>query len=312
MSQINNINQNNPEEKDKLFSTNILDKLGNTIDGTIILNEPNSNGDLNKNSLNDNIISKSPISNINNLPNSHNRKSDENSYEIINDNCIIFYQNNEKVLKKGEIFIHNIDMNNETEFTFQNKQNKQLYVSKEISKNISKEQSLDVFNLPIQESKYINNNSNKIEKIPNPQLANQGPLMNGVHLNPSNNKNNTNSPAKNEIKSPNLNFNSDIITNKHNVKFKLNPNSKPNESIIPLKSQENNQIMPKLSNFNLEKDKKIKEEDSGRILSPIFENKSTASLILQGSDNENNLNLQDYDLKILNNPTVKSDNFQVN
>ena len=155
------------------------------------------------------------IKNINNILNEEKEKS-------INYN---FENNNNYIIKNG-IYIENIDMNNETEYSYVNNQPK-----------VDKIQpSIDVLNIPIIDSQYININPNQLNKNEQEVTFNSNQIDKHEHINPtykSQRKNQViiNQPPNNikDAKSVQLQNTKRF----QNIIFKHNQNSKPNASIIP-------------------------------------------------------------------------------
>ena len=154
-------------------------------------------------------LSPSKMNNILELPKSNNeKKPDINQIQINKNeylNNIISMEKNTllkkcKSIRKNDILIYNIDMNNETESTFKEKY-------KDINKtNVTQESPLD--SMKIISSEYIN-----ISKIPKERISNNNQMRNehennednsNMDKNTTNNIINPNSSNKNNLEKINL------------------------------------------------------------------------------------------------------------
>ena len=230
------------------------------------------------------IINKNDNKNITKI---NNKNDIPNNAISINDIYIIYnYQNfNDKFMKKNGKIIDNIDMNNETEFTYE-----------------SKKKIMNENNLVSKSIKMINSNNinqeNKVELMQNGQNSNNSKkIYNISQIEPNYLKNNTvNINATNQIHQINQQFkpisvqvNRSYEQNK-NKAFPLNLENKPKENIIHQKNNEIHQDLPKPNFDNIDYSKIQTKEQSRRILSMMEFNSTVESHLIEVNKKENNTN----------------------
>ena len=273
---------------------NSQDLLGKTLTQTQILNQS-------KLILLNNLVNKHQIvkgaeliinKNANgNIPQIKNRNDIPKNIIPFNDIYIIYnYQNfNDKFMKKNGKIIDNIDMNNETEFTYESKKkimNENNLFSKSIkmlnTNKINQEDKVELKN------DQILNNSQKINKIS--QIKSTNLDINNIN----------NNIISNQIPKVNQEFKPISIqlnrTHEPNLAINLNQENKPKESIMPSKINEINQPLPNI-NFDHIDYSKIKTNVQSRwILSMQFNSTVNSRLvdINKKEDNTNNF----VDLKL--------------
>ena len=282
-------------------NTKVLNLLGETLDETKILteedciNQQNSNQKINIVNNTDN----NHIKNINNILNEEKEKS-------INYN---FENNNNYIIKTG-IYIENIDMNNETEYS---------YVPKKVNINnqpkVDKIQpSIDVLNIPIIDSQYININPNQLNKNEQEVTFNSNQIDKHEHINPtykSQRKNQViiNQPPNNikDAKSVQLQNTKRF----QNIIFKHNQNSKPNANIIPEIIPEESQTISERVITN-EKQNNIENiDETRRLFSKYYNNPTTSSIIIKKDNENNNIKIKNnYQNFFQENLSVESANIQ--
>ena len=273
---------------------NSQDLLGKTLTQTQILNQSKLN--LLNNSVNRHQIVKGAELIINknaneNIPQIKNRNDIPKNIIPFNDIYIIYnYQNfNDKFMKKNGKIIDNIDMNNETEFTYENKKkimNENNLFSKSIkmlnTNNINQEDKVELKN------DQILNNSQKINKIS--QIKSTNLDINNINKNIISNQ----IPKVNqEFKPISIQLNR---THEPNLAINLNQENKPKESIMPSKINEINQPLPNINFDNIDYSKIKTNEQSRWILSMQFNSTVNSRLvdINKKEDNTNNF----VDLKL--------------
>ena len=222
-----------------------------------------------------------------NIPAINNKNDIPNNAISINDIYIIYnYQNfNDKFMKKNGKIIDNIDMNNETEFTYE-----------------SKKKIMNENNLVSKSIKMINSNNinqeNKVEQMQNDQKSNNSQKIYYVsQIEPNYLKNNTiNINATNQIHQINqklkpisVQANRSYDQNK-NKAFPLNLVNKPKENIIYQKNNEIHQDLPKPNFDNIDYSKIQTKEQSRRILSMMEFNSTVESHLIEVNKKENNTN----------------------
>ena len=222
-----------------------------------------------------------------NIPAINNKNDIPNNAISINDIYIIYnYQNfNDKFMKKNGKIIDNIDMNNETEFTYESK------------KKIMNENNLFSKSIKMINSNNINK-ENKVEQMQNDKKSNNSQKIYYIsQIEPNYLKNNTiNINATNQIHQINqqlkpisVQANRSYDQNK-NKAFPLNLVNKPKESIIYQKNNEIHQDLPKPNFDNIDYSKIQTKEQSRRILSMMEFNSTVESHLIEVNKKENNTN----------------------
>ena len=221
------------------------------------------------------------------LPAINNKNDIPNNAISINDIYIIYnYQNfNDKFIKKNGKIIDNIDMNNETEFTYESK------------KKIMNENNLFSKSIKMINSNNINQ-ENKVEQMQNDQKSNNSQKIYYIsQIEPNYLKNNTiNINATNQIHQINqqlkpisVQVNRSYEQNKNKV-FPLNLENKPKENLIHQKNNEIHQDLPKPNFDNIDYSKIQTKEQSRRILSMMEFNSTVESHLIEVNKKENNTN----------------------
>lgn len=280
---------------------NSQDLLGKTLTQTQILNQSKLN--LLNNLVNRHQIVKGAELIINknacgNIPQIKNRNDIPKNIIPFNDIYIIYnYQNfNDKFMKKNGKIIDNIDMNNETEFTYESKKkimNENNLFSKSIkmlnTNKINQEDKVELKN------DQILNNSQKINKIS--QIKSTNLDINNINNNIISNK----IPKVNqEFKPISIQLNR---THEPNLAINLNQENKPKESIIPSKINEINQPLPNINFDNIDfSDVKTKEQ-SRWILSMQFNSTVNSRLVDINKKEDNTNNFVDLKLSFPRVPT---------
>ena len=283
-------------------NTKVLNLLGETLDETKILteedciNQQNSNQKINIVNNTDN----NHIKNINNILNEEKEKPRNYNFE----------NNNNYIIKNG-INIENIDMNNETEYS---------YVPKKVNINnqpkVDKIQpSIDVLNIPIIDSQYININPDQLNKNEQEVISfNSNQIDKLEHINPtykSQRKKQAiiNQPPNNikDAKSVQLQNTKRF----QNIIFKHNQNSKPNASIIPEIIPEESQTISERVITN-EKQNNIENiDETRRLFSKYYNNPTTSSIIIKKDNENNNIKIKNnYQNFFQENLSVESANIQ--
>ena len=273
---------------------NSQDLLGKTLTQTQILNQSKLN--LLNNLVNRHQIVKGTELLINknatgNIPQIQNRNDIPKNIIPINDIYIIYnYQNfNDKFMKKNGKIIDNIDMNNETEFTYENKKkimNENNLFSKSIkmlnTNKINQEDKVELKN------DQILNNSQKINKIS--QIKSNNLDINNINKNIISGQI---PQVKQEFKPISIQINR---THEPNLAINLNQENKPKESIMPSKINEINQPLPNINFDHIDYSKIKTNEQSRWILSMQFNSTVNSRLvdINKKEDNTNNF----VDLKL--------------
>ena len=222
-----------------------------------------------------------------NIPAINNKNDIPNNAISINDIYIIYnYQNfNDKFIKKNGKIIDNIDMNNETEFTYESK------------KKIMNENNLFSKSIKMINSNNINQ-ENKVEQMQNDQKSNNSQKIYYIsQIEPNYLKNNTiNINATNQIHQINqqlkpisVQVNRSYEQNKNKV-FPLNLENKPKENLIHQKNNEIHQDLPKPNFDNIDYSKIQTKEQSRRILSMMEFNSTVESHLIEVNKKENNTN----------------------
>ena len=283
---------------------NSQDLLGKTLTQTQILNQSKLN--LLNNLVNRHQIVKGAELIINknangNIPQIQNRNDIPKNIIPINDIYIIYnYQNfNDKFMKKNGKIIDNIDMNNETEFTYESKKkimNEKNLFSKSIkmlnTNKINQEDKVELKN------DQILNNSQKINKISQIKSTNLG--INNIN----------NNIISNQIPQVNQKFKQISIqldrTHEPNLAINLNQENKPKESIMPSKINEINQPLPNINFDNIDfSDVKTKEQ-SRWILSMQFNSTVNSRLVDINKKEDNTNNFVDLKLSFPRVPTKEN------
>ena len=283
---------------------NSQDLLGKTLTQTQILNQSKLN--LLNNLVNRHQIVKGAELIINknangNIPQIKNRNDIPKNIIPFNDIYIIYnYQNfNDKFMKKNGKIIDNIDMNNETEFTYESKKkimNENNLFSKSIkmlnTNKINQEDKVELKN------DQILNNSQKINKIS--QIKSTNLDINNINKNIISNQ----IPKVNqEFKPISIQLNR---THEPNLAINLNQENKPKESIMPSKINEINQPLPNINFDNIDfSDVKTKEQ-SRWILSMQFNSTVNSRLVDINKKEDNTNNFVDLKLSFPRVPTKEN------
>ena len=280
---------------------NSQDLLGKTLTQTQILNQSKLN--LLNNLVNRHQIVKGAELIINknangNIPQIQNRNDIPKNIIPFNDIYIIYnYQNfNDKFMKKNGKIIDNIDMNNETEFTYESKKkimNENNLFSKSIkmlnTNNINQEDKVELKN------DQILNNSQKINKIS--QIKSTNLDINNINKNIISNQ----IPKVNqEFKPISIQLNR---THEPNLAINLNQENKPKESIMPSKINEINQPLPNINFDHIDYSKIKTNEQSRWILSMQFNSTVNSRLVDINKKEDNTNNFVDLKLSFPRVPT---------
>jgi len=283
---------------------NSQDLLGKTLTQTQILNQSKLN--LLNNLVNRHQIVKGAELIINknangNIPQIKNRNDIPKNIIPFNDIYIIYnYQNfNDKFMKKNGKIIDNIDMNNETEFTYESKKkimNENNLFSKSIkmlnTNKINQEDKVELKN------DQILNNSQKINKISQIKSTNLG--INNIN----------NNIISNQIPKVNQEFKPISIqlnrTHEPNLAINLNQENKPKESIIPSKINEINQPLPNINFDHIDYSKIKTNEQSRWILSMQFNSTVNSRLVDINKKEDNTNNFVDLKLSFPRVPTKEN------
>lgn len=288
MSGIHNIIQNNQNGESKFVSLIPPDVLlGITIPKTIILDQKDITNQYN-------YLQTVKTGEIN-IYNNHNfnQISGVNKQNYVgenkaNDNFIyIFYdyKNFEEkcLLKKGKI-IDNIDMNNETELSYEN--NKKINI-------ILNNSLINTFKL---DETIIVNKDNKSEHEEDPQMQDQQQPINDIPINSKKEiKNNSNINAINNLKDA-MKITIPIPnrmggTYQQNFQKNFNPKNEKFKTEIKLGDVNNN-------------NKNEQNLENMKALNNLLDNRTTKSRTIKIDFKENSINPSE--LSVLNNPTVKS------
>lgn len=288
MSGIHNIIQNNQNGESKFVSLIPPDVLlGITIPKTIILDQKDITNQYN-------YLQTVKTGEIN-IYNNHNfnQISGVNKQNYVgenkaNDNFIyIFYdyKNFEEkcLLKKGKI-IDNIDMNNETELSYEN--NKKINI-------ILNNSLINTFKL---DETIVVNKDNKSEHEEDPQMQDQQQPINDIPINSKKEiKNNSNINAINNLKDA-MKITIPIPnrmggTFQQNFQKNFNPKNEKFKTEIKLGDVNNN-------------NKNEQNLENIQALNNLLDNRTTKSRTIKIDFKENSINPSE--LSVLNNPTVKS------
>lgn len=288
MSGIHNIIQNNQNGESKFVSLIPPDVLlGITIPKTIILDQKDITNQYN-------YLQTVKTGEIN-IYNNHNfnQISGVNKQNYVgenkaNDNFIyIFYdyKNFEEkcLLKKGKI-IDNIDMNNETELSYEN--NKKINI-------ILNNSLINTFKL---DETIVVNKDNKSEHEEDPQMQDQQQPINDIPINSKKEiKNNSNINAINNLKDA-MKITIPIPnrmggTYQQNFQKNFNPKNEKFKTEIKLGDVNNN-------------NKNEQNLENMKALNNLLDNRTTKSRTIKIDFKENSINPSE--LSVLNNPTVKS------
>ena len=289
MSGIHNIIQNNQNGESKFVSLIPPDVLlGITIPKTIILDQKDIT-----NQYNYLQTVKTGEINIYNNHNFNQILSGVNKQNYVgenkaNDNFIyIFYdyKNFEEkcLLKKGKI-IDNIDMNNETELSYEN--NKKINI-------ILNNSLINTFKL---DETIVVNKDNKSEHEEDPQMQDQQQPINDIPINSKKEiKNNSNINAINNLKDA-MKITIPIPnrmggTYQQNFQKNFNPKNEKFKTEIKLGDVNNN-------------NKNEQNLENIQALNNLLDNRTTKSRTIKIDFKENSINPSE--LSVLNNPTVKS------
>ena len=283
---------------------NSQDLLGKTLTQTQILNQSKLN--LLNNLVNRHQIVKGAELIINknangNIPQIKNRNDIPKNIIPFNDIYIIYnYQNfNDKFMKKNGKIIDNIDMNNETEFTYESKKkimNEKNLFSKSIkmlnTNKINQEDKVELKN------DQILNNSQKINKIS--QIKSTNLDINNINKNIISNQ----IPKVNqEFKPISIQLNR---THEPNLAINLNQENKPKESIMPSKINEINQPLPNINFDHIDYSKIKTNEQSRWILSMQFNSTVNSRLVDINKKEDNTNNFVDLKLSFPRVPTKEN------
>ena len=234
-----------------------------------------------------------------NIPAINNKNDIPNNAISINDIYIIYnYQNfNDKFMKKNGKIIDNIDMNNETEFTYE-----------------SKKKTMNENNLFSESIKMLNTNNinseDKVEQIQNDQILNNSQKINKISQIKSTNLD-INNINKNIISSqiPQVNQEFKPIsiqinrTHEPNLANNLNQENKPKKSIMPSKINEINQPLPNINFDHIDYSKIKTNEQSRWILSMQFNSTVNSRLVDINKKEDNTNNFVDLKLSFPRVPT---------
>ena len=319
MSVNNNIIQNNQNKESKFISVIPPDLLlGKTIPKTIMLDQIGKK-------IPENFIKYSPYQtqlvkageiNINNNQN-YNKILKLNEQKSIGKNGICFndiytFYNNknfqEKYLQKNEKIIDNIDMNNETEFSYENKKKVHTFLNNSILKKNKIDTTNDI------------NPLNNFEQNPSPPQLQSKPQISNNILQGQNENSNKEKGIKDNINNTRANNQLNKImpfscpipfpcdrTCQINSPFNSYQNAKPNDNLQPPLIPGNQKIQNenKLANQNIDINKNANNTlDNRNELSNFFNNPTTKSRTIEINGKKNSLNPSE--LSVLNNPTVKS------
>jgi len=287
MSGIHNIIQNNQNGESKFVSLIPPDVLlGITIPKTIILDQKDITNQYN-------YLQTVKAGEIN-IYNNHNfnQISGVNKQNYVgenkaNDNFIyIFYdyKNFEEkcLLKKGKI-IDNIDMNNETELSYEN--NKKINI-------ILNNSLINTFKL---DETIVVNKDNKSEHEEDPQMQDQQQPINDIPINSKKEiKNNSNINAINNLKDA-MKI---TIPNRMGGTFQQNFQKNFNPKNEKFKTE------IKLGDVNNNNNKNEQNLENIQALNNLLDNRTTKSRTIKIDFKENSINPSE--LSVLNNPTVKS------
>ena len=283
---------------------NSQDLLGKTLTQTQILNQSKLN--LLNNLVNKHQIVKGAELIINknangNIPQIKNINDIPKNIIPFNDIYIIYnYQNfNDKFMKKNGKIIDNIDMNNETEFTYESKKkimNENNLFSKSIkmlnTNKINQEDKVELKN------DQILNNSQKINKIS--QIKSNNLDINNINKNIISGQ----IPQVNqEFKPISIQLNR---THEPNLAINLNQENKPKESIMPSKINEINQPLPNINFDNIDYSKIKTNEQSRWILSMQFNSTVNSRLVDINKKEDNTNNFVDLKLSFPRVPTKEN------
>lgn len=288
MSGIHNIIQNNQNGESKFVSLIPPDVLlGITIPKTIILNQKDITNQYN-------YLQTVKAGEIN-IYNNHNfnQISGVNKQNYVGENkakdnfIYIFYdyKNFEEkcLLKKGKI-IDNIDMNNETELSYEN--NKKINI-------ILNNSLINTFKL---DETIVVNKDNKSEHEEDPQMQDQQQPINDIPINSKKEiKNNSNINAINNLKDA-MKITIPIPnrmggTFQQNFQKNFNPKNEKFKTEIKLGDVNNN-------------NKNEQNLENIQALNNLLDNRTTKSRTIKIDFKENSINPSE--LSVLNNPTVKS------
>ena len=289
MSGIHNIIQNNQNGESKFVSLIPPDVLlGITIPKTIILDQKDITNQYN-------YLQTVKTGEIN-IYNNHNfnQISGVNKQNYVGENkakdnfIYIFYdyKNFEEkcLLKKGKI-IDNIDMNNETELSYEN--NKKINI-------ILNNSLINTFKL---DETIVVNKDNKSEHEEDPQMQDQQQPINDIPINSKKEiKNNSNINAINNLKDA-MKITIPIPnrmggTYQQNFQKNFNPKNEKFKTEI------------KLGDANNNNNKNEQNLENIQALNNLLDNRTTKSRTIKIDFKENSINPSE--LSVLNNPTVKS------
>jgi len=284
---------------------NSQDLLGKTLTQTQILNQSKLN--LLNNSVNRHQIVKGAELIINknangNIPQIQNKNDIPNNIIPINDIYIIYNYNNfnDKFMKKNGKIIDNIDMNNETELTYESKK-KIMNENNLFSKSI---QMLNINNI---------NQEDKVEQIQNDQILNNSQKINKISQIKSNNldiNNINNNIISGQIPQVNQEFKPISIqlnrTHEPNLANNLNQENKAKESVMPSKINEINQPLSNLNFDNIDYSKIKTNEQSRWILSMQFNSTVNSRLVDINKKEDNTNNFVDLKLSFPRVPTKEN------
>ena len=283
---------------------NSQDLLGKTLTQTQILNQSKLN--LLNNLVNKHQIVKGAELIINknangNIPQIKNRNDIPKNIIPFNDIYIIYnYQNfNDKFMKKNGKIIDNIDMNNETEFTYESKKkimNEKNLFSKSIkmlnTNKINQEDKVELKN------DQILNNSQKINKIS--QIKSTNLDINNINHNIISNQ----FPKVNQgFKPISIQLNR---THEPNLANNLNQENKAKESVMPSKINEINQPLPNINFDHIDYSKIKTNEQSRWILSMQFNSTVNSRLVDINKKEDNTNNFVDLKLSFPRVPTKEN------
>ena len=303
MSGIHNIIQNNQNGESKFVSLIPPDVLlGMTIPKTVMLEQKNITNQYN-------YLQTVKTGEIN-IYNNHNfnKISETNKQNYIdenkaNDNFIyIFYdyKNFEEkcFLKKGKIY-DNIDMNDETELSYENKKKANIILNNSVISTFKLDKTI-VIN---------GGNKSEQEQDSKKKLQDQQQPINNIPIYSNNeikiNSNITSKNNFNEAMKLTIPINNPIYSYQQNININFNPNSQTSENLMNETIPGNKKFKTEIIIGNVNNDNKNEQNlDNMQALNNLINNPTVKSKTIKINFNENSLNPSE--LSVLNNPTIKS------
>ena len=298
-----NIIQNNQNGESKFVSLIPPDVLlGMTIPKTVMLEQKNITNQYN-------YLQTVKTGEIN-IYNNHNfnKISGTNKQNYVdenkaNDNFIyIFYdyKNFEEkcFLKKGKIY-DNIDMNNETELSYENKKKANIILNNSVISTFKLDKTI-VIN---------GGNKSEQEKDSKKKLQDQQQPINNIPIYSNNeikiNSNITSKNNFNEAMKLTIPINNPIYSYQQNININFNPNSQTSENLMNETIPGNKKFKTEIIIGNVNNDNKNEQNlDNMQALNNLINNPTVKSKTIKINFNENSLNPSE--LSVLNNPTIKS------